>query len=411
MPVFRCMDGDRRAGSVSTRDCIVVTGLAVLVLAAAGIFLVVPSLDLPASPGGDGPDGAGGPAAGMPVQDNAAAAEMLPLLSQEEAEALVREDYPGSLYSVTGISLTGEYPAGPVYVFGLAPREGLAGERNETVFIDATTGDYYNPAQENAGIAAGRAKELAREAFPAVPADRVKIRFSDGSQYVRGWEFFLMNGTGDLVHGGLDADTGDLSWYAMGIVRKDRPENPAISLTDAQRAADREILGRNGVLPLFLADARLDPLGMPGQPVAGTYVFVYKRVIHDIACDSDGILISVDSVSGNVVEYRKSWSLPEDAVAPSAAAAIPKDDAVDAVKREAAGIYPASAAGLRIVSAGLRWNDYHDPDKVMPAPGSIPLVWKVVFDDEILRSRQWPGFGTGRVDARTGDLLELYYRH
>lgn len=345
------------------------------------------------------------------TSDSVAVSDIPPKISREQATALVREDYSEYTYSIAHISLTDQYARKPLYVVELAPVTGSIAERNETVFIDATTGDYYNPAQENAKISIERAKDLASEAFPQLSPDRIRVKFSDGSQYVRGWEFYLLNGNEQLVHGGLEADTGELSWYAFGIVRKDRPENPSITLDAAQRVADRETRDRNGVLPIIISDARIDPLGMPREKIAGKYVFVYKRIIRDVPCDSDGLTLVVDSVAGNVVEYRKSWNLPENAVALSAKPEITKDAAIKTVQQEAMRIYPTSAANLQIVSAELRWKDCHNPDKVVPAPGSIPLVWKVQFDDETLRAQQWPSPATGWIDAQTGILQDMYYRH
>jgi hypothetical protein len=150
---------------------------------------------------------------------------------------------------------------------------------------------------------------------------------------------------------------------------------------------------------------------MPGAKIAGVYVFVYKRIISDVPCDSDGLTLVVDSVAGTVVEYRKSWNLPENAVASLSEPAISKDAAIKTVQQEAMKIYPASAASLRILSAELRWKDHHNPDKIVPGSGSIPLAWKVQFDDEVIRAQQWPNPGTGWVDAQNGTLLEMYYRH
>jgi hypothetical protein len=190
-----------------------------------------------------------------------------------------------------------------------------------------------------------------------------------------------------------------------------RPENPSITIDAAQQVADREIDERNGVIPVVLSDSRLDPLGMPGEKVAGRYVFVYHRVIQNVPCDSDGFTIVVDSVAGKVIEYRKSWSLPENAVAASSKPAITKDAAIKTVAQEAAAIYPASTSSREIVSAELRWKDFHNPDKIVPMPGSIPLAWKVQFDDETIRAQQWPNPATGWVDAQNGTLLDMYYRH
>ncbi|OPY37955.1 MAG: Peptidase propeptide and YPEB domain protein [Methanoregula sp. PtaU1.Bin051] len=395
------------------RELVIASAAAAVVLIAAGIFIVYPLMVSPYSRSETGNISAGttGTTPEITVSGTTTPSDILPKISLKQVTALVREDYSEYQYSIAGISLTGQYAGKPLYVVELIPVGDSVAERNETIFIDATTGDYYNPAQENAEISIEQAKDLARASFPQLSPDRVKMKFSDGSQYARGWEFSLINGDNQLVQGGLNADTGDLSWYAFGIVRKDRPENPSITLDAAQHIAEKEIQKHNGDLPITMTEARLDPLGMPGEKIAGKYVFVFKRIIRDIPCDSDGLTLTVDSVAGSVVEYRKSWSLPENAVASSASPAITKEVAIKTVQQEATRIYLASVAGLRIRSANLVWKDFHNPDKVTPAPGSIPLAWKVQFDDEILRAQQWPGTATGWVDAQTGSLVEMYYRH
>ena len=332
------------------------------------------------------------------------------VISKEEATALLDEGETHG-YSIAGITLTDRYPGKLLYEFSLVPDSTHSRKTNATLFIDAETGDPYAPLQDKAGITIEQAKEKARGAFPNIPADRVRIRFNDGSQYMRGWSFDLMNAGDRLVQGGLDADTGELKSYFIGIKRLGRPATPSVPMDAAQRTAEREVRERNGELPLTLVDARLDPLGMPGEDIAGKYVFVYKRVIHGIPCASDGIVVTVDSVAGNVVEYGKSWILPEDAVALPAEPVISKDTATATVKKEAEKIYPASADGLRIISAELRWRDFHNPDKVTPGPGSVPLAWEVQFDDETIRAQQYPSLGNGWIDARNGTLLDLYYRH
>jgi hypothetical protein len=336
-------------------------------------------------------------------------------ISRQQAQALLDEWEmdEGVIhgYFVAGVSLTDRYPGKILYEFSLVPDNTSIRETNATLFIDAETGDPYNPLQDKAGITIEQAKAKARGAFPELSADRVRIRFNDGSQYMRSWAFELMKGEEKLVEGGLDADTGELSSYFIGITRLDRPETPSVTMDAAQQTADREIRERNGDISIVLVDARLDPLGMPGEKIAGQYVFVYNRIIRGVPCDSDGFTITVDSVAGNVVNYHKSWSLPEDAVALPAEPAITKDAAIKTVEQEAVKIYPASTASLKILSADLRWKDFHNPDKVTPAPGSIPLAWKVQFEDETIRGWQWPVPANGWVDAKTGTLLDLYYRH
>jgi hypothetical protein len=386
----------------------------VLVLVASSIIIVC--LQTPPVTSMDIPSGAGVPVVAIvpaTVETGIPATQktVTPTISEEEATARLQEEYPLSQYSVNGVALNDHYSGKVLYEFTLVPAKDSIYEKNETIFIDVLTGDLYNPLQENAGITIEQAKDLAQQAFPAWNPDRVRMRFHDGSNYVRGWEFYLYIGDEELVHGGLDADTGELSGYAIGVKRMGRPENPSITIDAAQQVADREIKERNGVVPVIISDARLDPLGMPGEKVAGNYVFVYNRVIREVPCDSDGFTLVIDSVAGTVTEYRKTWGLPEDAVAQSAKPAIPKDAAIKTVQQEASKTYPASSASLRIVSADLRWKDYHNPEKSVPAPGSIPLVWKVQFDDETIRTQQWPNPATGWIDAQTGTLLDLYYRH
>ena len=332
-------------------------------------------------------------------------------ITRDVATTRMQEEYPFWMYTIDDINLTDRYSGKTLYEFAMVPAESSLYEKNTTVFIDAETGDLYSPLQEKAGISIKQAKLHARQAFPAWTIDRVRIKYVDGTQYVRSWEFYLYRDEKELVHGSLDADTGELSTYAIGVTRMGRPENPSITVAAAQQVADREIEERNGVMPILLGNSRLDPLGMPGEKIAGRYVFVYNRVIQNVPCDSDGFTIVVDSVAGNVVEYRKSWSLPENAVAASSKPAITKDAAINTVEQEAATIYPASPASLKIVSAELRWKDFPNPDKVVPAPGSILLAWKVQFDDESIRAQQWPNPATGWVDAQTGKLLDIYYRH
>ncbi|MDD4136352.1 MAG: hypothetical protein PHT99_00465 [Methanoregula sp.] len=332
-------------------------------------------------------------------------------ITRDEATTRMQEEYPSGMYTIYHINLTDRYSGKTLYEFTMVPAESSIYEKNTTFFVDAETGDLYSLLQENAGITIEQAKLHARQAFPTWTIDRVRIKYVDGTQYIRSWEFYLYHNDKELVHGSLDADSGELSTYAIGVTRMGRSENPSITIDAAQQVADREIEKRNGVIPILLSDSRLDPFGMPGEKIAGRYVFVYNRVIQNIPCDSDGFTIVVDSVAGNVIEYRKSWSLPENAVAASSKPATTKDAAIKTVEQEAAAIYPASTASLKIVSTELRWKDFHNPDKIVPVHESIPLAWKVQFDDESIRAQQWPNPATGWVDAQTGKLLDIYYRH
>ncbi len=338
---------------------------------------------------------------------------VIPNVSEEKATSLLNEKYP-AWYSIASVNLTDRYTGKNLYEFALIPSAGSPYKDNTTIYVDAATGDFYLPSQEKAGITIDQAKRYARQAFPAWTPDRIIMQFSDGSNYIRGWNFQLMKDNEILVSGTIHADTGDLLSYNSGITRMGRPGTPSITMDEARVTADNEIRKRNGEVSLKMVESRYDRfLGAagPDSQVAGTCVFVYKRIIQSVPCDRDGFTLVIDSVTGNVTEYSKYWSLPVNAVASSFDAAISRDASETLVRKEARARYPESADSLTIVSADLRWKDEHNPDTITPAPGSIPLAWKVTFDDAAIRAQQYPNPGVGWVDAQNGTLLELNYRH
>ena len=66
--------------------------------------------------------------------------------------------------------------------------------------------------------------------------------------------------------------------------------------------------------------------------------------------------------------------------------------------------------GVKIISAEIRWKDDH-PANIVPRPGSIPLAWKVVFDDELMRQQPGSVPAVAWIDAQTGTMLAFNYRN
>ena len=288
---------------------------------------------------------------------------------------------------------------------------------NTTVFTAASAGNYSSPApMKEARITSGQAKDLAQKAFPQVSPDRVDVEFVDGSQYNRYWKFDLYKNDTQLALGSLDPDTGELIHYRIpspSLRERQEVPNPAISMDRAQATAENEIRKRNGEIPLKLVESRLDPfsMAMPGEKVAGEYAFVYRRVIHDVPSTKDGIILKIDSVTGNVTSYWKSWDVPENAVATQNIPAISRDAAIALVEREARACYPESADSFRVVSAELRWMDEYNQEKYTPSPGVIPLTWQIRFDDKTIRGWTYPVPEEGWVDAQNGTLVVMNYFH
>jgi len=164
---------------------------------------------------------------------------------------------------------------------------------------------------ERATITAEQAGILARRAMPELDPDQVNITYTPGDRASQSsFGFDLFKNHERIGQGELDPWTGSLVWYAIPVKRISRPASPAIAIGTARITSDNEIRNRNGILSLNMSEERYDPIGMPDSGVAGAYVFVYDRLEKKDPCDSDGFTINVDSVSGKVIEYRKTWIQP-----------------------------------------------------------------------------------------------------
>jgi len=230
-------------------------------------------------------------------------------ITVENATALVMEDYP-MYYSIAAVNLTDRIPGKLLYEFILVPESDAPFHSNQTAYVNAVTGDLYSLLQDKAGITIDEAKARARSAFPLLAADRIQMKYNDGIRYDRSWEFRLYSGDTELVHGALSPDDGVLDWYALGgPTRFGRPAEPVVSMDAAQTTARAEVQNRTGNSRLGLVQSRYDDLGMPDAGVAGQYVFLYSNDRPGKpACENDGFTVIVDSVSGKVQEYRRTWT-------------------------------------------------------------------------------------------------------
>jgi len=162
--------------------------------------------------------------------------------------------------------------------------------------------------EKTSPIATEKARTLAREYFPEFSPDKVNITYNPGDRNSQASvEFDIFRENKRLVQGGLDPETGNLTWFAIPVERIGRPAHPTVTIDSARIVSDNELRKRNGIISFNISNERYDPLGMPDSGVAGVYVFVYERLVKSERCDSDGFTIDVDSVSGKVIEYRKTW--------------------------------------------------------------------------------------------------------
>jgi hypothetical protein len=321
----------------------------------------------------------------------------------------LREDYPASSYVLVSADITGTAPAKRYYAFTIRPSGGQTGTTS-IVYIDAISGDPYSPAQENAGISLERAKNAIADLFTGLHSDVTRIRYTEISGGESFWNFTLFRDNNILLTGALDAGTGQLVAFSRNVSPSGRPAQPVLTSASARAVADRFISDRNGPVSVNMSDEQYVPLGPGISPAAGQYVLRYNRLVQDYPCDFDGFTISVDSSSGEVTGYERRWEDPDYAFVVSPAPSVLKREATYTVLHKAQDTFPGLATGITIQSAEVRWKDGHQRGTV-PRPGSIPLAWKIVFDDEIIRAKQPAIPAVAWVDVQSGSLLEFNYTH
>ena len=331
--------------------------------------------------------------------------------SQDNATASLRQDYPESEYSLISVNVTDLYPDRTVYEYKVKQITTSQEDSVFSVFIDARTGDFFTPGQENAKITADRAKYLVAEAFPLLHPEMVRVRYNNSPDSARAWVFTMYRDNSIILTGAMDPETGQIFSFTRNIPWEGRQTDPLLDMNAAQKIADRYISDKNRAsLTLNMSEARYNPLQFPQKTVAGNYVFIYNRLVQDIPCDTEGFTISVDSLTGEISGYDRRWNIPDSAFSLATDPLITRTGATFAVLKKAQETYPTAVDGLAIISAEIRWKD-NPPQGSTPRPGSIPLAWKILFSDEVIRAKPLSSPAVAWVDVQTGKILDFYYEH
>jgi len=256
-----------------------------------------------------------------------------------------------------------------------------------------------------------QAEGIALVAFPNLPAGKMKGELVTDPDFGQVWKFTLRADTTVEASGLIDAETGSVVTFNRTIHAGGRSQNPVITMGNARQIADSTINNRNnGILSINMSDGRYLPLATQSGNVAGTYRFVYNRIIQDYPCDFDGFVVSVDAISGEITEYVQRWQTPDNAFMIIETPVVVRYDAIYTVQAKAKTLYPSSISGLSIISAEKCWKDKHDP-ATTPRPSSIPLGWKVVFTDETIQAKAGAAPAVGWVDTHSGEIIEFTYQH
>ena len=278
--------------------------------------------------------------------------------------------------------------------------------------LTASANTYVTPKGDTSPkITEKQAEAIALAAFPDLPAGSISVDLATRPDFGQVWKYTLRADTTVEASGLLDAETGTIVTFNRTIHPGGRPQNPVLTLGNARQIADSTVNNRNnGILSINMSDGHYVPLSTQSGNIAGSYRFVYNRIIQDYPCDVDGFIVSVDAVTGAITEYVQRWQTPDNAFMIIEDPVVPRYDATYTVQARAKSIYPSSISGLRIISADRRWKDEHDP-ATTPRPSSIPLAWKVVFDDETIRAKTGAPPAVGWVDTHSGELTEITYQH
>ncbi|MDD1685410.1 YcdB/YcdC domain-containing protein [Methanoregula sp.] len=340
-------------------------------------------------------------APGVPVDSTGSA------LSLSGAVDVLRNYYSEEDYTITKVNYT-TTSVGSLFGFTITS---TTGGSESTIFIDAATGKPYAFGQETTTISEDKVKGIATSAFPDAGASTIRTWYYNSPDKGGIWMFILASGNTTLITGSLDATTGELVSFRKKIPSSGRREEPTTTLEKAQATASHYISEKNGgTLPLNLTSSRYEAWGTPSAPSAGQYLFSWERLYLDHPVDTDGISVTVDAESGEVIGYDKQWSTPDFAFSRSVDQTIIQRDATFAVMQEAKKRYPDSVESIRVLSAELRWNNNHDP-ATSQLSGTVPLEWKIVFDDAVIRADSSLPIGTGWVDIQMGNVTEMHYRH
>jgi hypothetical protein len=332
------------------------------------------------------------------------------MLSLDEATVAFREYYPEANYAISSVNFSSGISRS-LFGFTIRPKGSITRSTEPVIFIDAATGIPWAADQETAAFPQEKVKGVVTSLFSETGQGTVKTWYHDDP--VRGglWMFNSASGNLTLITGSLDASTGELISFTRSIPQSGRPQVPVITAQKAQSIANNYLRDQTGGTFTFnLTSAGYDTWGTPSVPVAGRYFFTWQRMYLDYPVDTDGVTAAVDAVNGDMIAFDRQLTTPDFAFSQIPEQTVVQRDATFAIMKAAKEIYPGSVESIRILSAEIRWNNAHTPD-TSQRPGTVPLGWKIVFDDTEIRAEPSLHEAVAWVDIQSGDVTSMDYRH
>lgn len=263
-------------------------------------------------------------------------------------------------------------------------------------------GLYLNPAQEYVQIGLDDVKSVIASEIPRAKMETLSGGLINDRVYGKLWQFTFWTEAHENILMGVDAETGDVEFF-FGRTGGNITGEEKISLEKAKQIASDYIKGRDDNLNLIPVMANYVGPHAEGSP--GEYLIRYSRVIDGVRCLSDGITVTVNPVSGHIMSYYRSWTMPEDQ--------IPTDAQPSVSESEAGAIVTDfmtenGAEGIQVLSSEMQWVDMNYPAGLQD-PHDIHLAWRVRFIDDYYRSHGVTFPPAIWVDAETGEILKCLY--
>ncbi len=293
--------------------------------------------------------------------------------------------------------------AGPAGILPIDPAFTPSSETTTPTIKTPAVGDNITEAEAKA-IAAAALPEIVR-------VETAKVRL-EHTQDGRGehclFEVTDYNSTVKQAQVWVDAQTREVTGFAVHTPDQGRPADPAVTMAEACTIAEEFLADRGETAGLAAAVGKhYSPhtIERTGETVAGHYTVDFPRSIRGVPCFWDGCTIDVDAVTGEIRYYYRIWSLDATRCKGDTEPVITAEDAEERAGtylRETYGDLP----GLAFHSATLVWADC-----LAPTTGEVPFAWKIPFDDDYDRSLDSPRTDIAFVDARNGTVLSCnYYR-
>ncbi len=256
------------------------------------------------------------------------------------------------------------------------------------------------------------AAALERE-VPGIAIERMAAEPYDRQSYGDVWRFRVKaeddpDPEGDI---GVWIDAADGETVYFQDARDGyRSADPVITIDAAEEIADTYLRERNESPNLVKTTAVLSTVETPLGMRNGPYHFVYRRLIDGVLCLYDGILLDVDSIDGRVVSYYRTWKVSENDILADPDPSLSEDAVQERVLTYLHETHGTGPGDIAVRSIELRWYDLAARKRQSKEPVTVPLAWRIAFDDEWYRSQDPPRTAALWMDAHSGDILHLDYK-